>query len=205
MFRTGYITCHTSGLRDVSLFAPSPWEGKLKRRAFIPSVGATLTVWPYAVRAQQAAKMHRLAIFAGGESIADLSGSSGLRHWREWNQELHRLGYAEGRNLLIYRRSTEGDWRRASEIVREIVDLKPDVIFTPRQDASDAIKDATTTIPIVAITSDPVRLGYAASLARPGGNITGFAFDTGMEIYAKRLALLKEAVPGTSRVAQLTL
>jgi len=162
-------------------------------------------MWPYAVNAQQAAKMHRLAIFAGGESITNLSGSSGLRHWREWNQELHRLGYAEGQNLVIHRRSTEGDWRRASEIVREIVNFKPDVIFTPRQDALDAIKSATATIPIVAITSDPVRLGYAASLARPGGNITGFAFDTGMEIYSKRLELLKEAVPGTSRVAQLSL
>ena len=177
----------------------------MKRRAFIPSVGSTLAMWPYAVSAQPAAKMHRLAIFAGGESTADLNGSSGLRHWREWSQELHRLGYAEGRNLVIYRRSTEGDWRRASEIVREIVNLKPDVIFTPRQDALDAVKSATTTIPIVAIASDPVRLGYAASLARPGGNITGFAFDTGMEIYAKRLELLKEAVPGTSRVAQLAL
>src|SRR5262245_56504916 len=110
------ITRRTSGLSGVSLFVPTLGRKKLERRSFIPSLGAILAMSPYTVGAQQAAKMHRLAIFAGGESIADLSGSSGLRHWREWNQELSRLGYAEGRNLAIYRRSTEGDWRRASEI-----------------------------------------------------------------------------------------
>ena len=176
----------------------------MRRRDFIPAFG-TAVAWPLAPRAQQAGRISRVAVLAGGETAADLSETSRLRQWRAWHDELRRLGYIEGRNLVIDSRSPEGDSRRIPELVRQIISAKPDVIFTPRTDALEAIRTATTTIPIVAITSEPVRLGYAASLARPGGNVTGFAFDTGVEIYAKRLELLKEAVPGTSRVAQLAL
>ncbi len=175
----------------------------MRRRDFIPAIG-TAVAWPLAPRAQQAGKISRVAVLAGGETAADLSETSRLGHWRAWHDELRRLGYVEGRNLLIDKRSPEGDSRRIPELVRQIISAKPDVIFTPRTDASEAIRNATKTIPIVAITSEPVGLGYAESLARPGGNVTGFAFDAGREIFAKRMDLLKEAAPGTSRVAQLT-
>jgi putative ABC transport system substrate-binding protein len=176
----------------------------MRRRDFIPAFGAAVA-WPLALRAQQAGRISHVAVLAGGETAVDLSETSRLRQWRAWHDELRRLGYIEGRNLVIDKRSPEGDSRRIPELVRRIISAKPDVIFTPRQDATEAVRTATTTIPVVAIASEPVRLGYAASLARPGGNITGFAFDTGAEIFAKRLELLKEAVPGTSRVAQLAL
>lgn len=176
----------------------------MRRREFISLVGG-VACWPLASRAQRTEKISRIAILAGGETIADVSQISGRRQWLAWHDELRKLGYVEGRNLVIDRKSAEGDSRRVPALVRQIMSFEPDVIFVPRHDLAEAIKTATTKIPIVAITGDPVRTGFAASLARPGGNITGFAFDTGVEIFAKRLALLKEAVPGTFRVAQLTL
>src|SRR5262249_30542675 len=154
----------------------------MRRRVFIASLGGA-AAWPLAARAQQVGKIYRVAILAGGEPLADLSETSSLRRWRVWHEELRRLGYVEGRNLIIDRKSAEGDSRRMPELARKIMSLKLDVIFTPRHDASKAIKTATTTIPVVAITGDPVRSGFAASLARPGGNVTGLAFDTGVEIY----------------------
>jgi putative tryptophan/tyrosine transport system substrate-binding protein len=147
---------------------------------------------PLVTIAQEPGKTYRVAILARAESVANLRATSGHRNWRVWHQELQRLGYAEGQNLIVERRSVEGDLRRLPELVRYIVQWRPDAVFAPNQDGAEAFKAATATIPVVAITSDPVRSGLAASLARPGGNVTGFSMDAGAEIFAKRMALLKE-------------
>ncbi len=154
-------------------------------------------------RAQQPGKVYRVAILARGEPVSDLAETSPLRYWRVWHEEMRRRGYAEGQNLILERRSAEGDVRRLPALVREIASLKPDVIFASAHDSVGAFKAAATAIPIVGITGDPVRSGFVTSLARPGGNITGFSVDAGTDLVAKRIALLKEVVPSMSRLAVL--
>jgi len=180
-------------------------EGNVRRRDFVFIYGGAALAWPLAAHAQLPEKMYRVAILAGGDALANLSETSGLRHWRALFEELRRLGYDEGRNLVIDRRSTEGDSRRVPELVREIVSLDPDVVFAVRPDLVKALRAATTKIPIIAFSGDPVLYGFAESLARPGGNITGFTIDAGPELVAKRMTLLREAVPALTRLAVLML
>jgi putative ABC transport system substrate-binding protein len=118
--------------------------------------------------------------------------------------ELRRLGYVEGQNLIVERRSAGEHPERLPELVREVVALKPDIIYTTSGRVLQHIKAATSTVPAVGSTSDPVGYGLAASLARPGGNITGISVDTGVEIFGKRLELLRELVPSAKTVAFLT-
>jgi len=108
-------------------------------------------------------------------------------------EELQRLGYVEGRNLIVDRWQYQSG--RLEEIAREVVDTNPDVISCPGTPMTLRLKAATTTIPIVAITGDPIRFGLVSNLARPGGNITGVSVDAGVEVWAKRLELLSSAVP----------
>jgi putative ABC transport system substrate-binding protein len=176
----------------------------LGRREFISVLWGAASA-PLVARAQVPGKAYRLAILTRAEPVANLHETSSHRNWRTWHQELRRLGYSEGRNLHIERRSAEGDLRRLPELVRHIVQWKPDAIFAPNQDGAEALKAATVKIPVVAVTSDPIRSGLAATLARPGGNVTGFSMDAGAEIFAKRMALLKETAPTTSRLAALLL
>jgi putative ABC transport system substrate-binding protein len=118
---------------------------------------------------------------------------------------LRDLGYIEGRNLVLERRSAEGRYERFGEIVAELIGRKVDVIVTAgSNELVQVAKNATSTMPIVMTNSiDPVETGIVASLARPGGNITGFTVHAGPEIEAKRLQILKEAVPSATRVAFL--
>jgi putative ABC transport system substrate-binding protein len=121
-----------------------------------------------------------------------------------FRQGLRELGYVEGKNLVIEQRRAEGRVERLPDLPAELVRLKVDVILASAGQAIPAAKNATGTIPIVtAATVDPVESGLVASLARPGGNITGLTFTVGPEIAGKRLELLKEAVPKASRVAVL--
>jgi putative tryptophan/tyrosine transport system substrate-binding protein len=117
--------------------------------------------------------------------------------------ELRRLGYVEGHNLGVERRSGEGRVERYPDLAREVVELKPDLIFTSGAQLPSRFKAATSTIPIVALTGDPVVLGLAESLARPGGNVTGVSSDTGVEVLQKYVELMKEAVPTASQIAWL--
>jgi ABC-type uncharacterized transport system substrate-binding protein len=108
-------------------------------------------------------------------------------------EELRRLGYVEGGNLIV-------DWwqyqsGRLEEIARKVVEANPDAIVSPGTPMTLSLKAATTTIPIVAITGDPIKFGLISNLARPGGNITGVSVDAGVEVWAKRLELLSNAVP----------
>jgi putative ABC transport system substrate-binding protein len=120
---------------------------------------------------------------------------------------LRELGYAEGKNLILERRSAEGRFERFGEILAELIARKPEVIVVAGvPELAQAAKRATSTVPIVmAAGYNPVETGIVASLARPGGNITGFTTHAGPEIEGKRLQMLKEAVPAATRIAFLGL
>ena len=133
-----------------------------------------------------------------------LSETGGLPIFRALFQELRRLGYVEGQNLVVERYSGEGRTEYYAELARNVVRRKPDLIFAVSARLVQHFKAATTTIPVVGYTSDPVSLGLGASLARPGGNITGVVPDVGLELWDKQLQFLTEATPTASRVAYLT-
>ncbi len=173
----------------------------MRRRLFLAFTSATALA-PLAAAAQSPGKVYRLAILAPGVPIADMTET---KHpfYQALFEELRRLGYVEGRNLAVGRRSAEGDARRLAALGREVVAFKPDVIFADANRSAEAVKAATTTIPVVALVVDPVGFGFAVSLVRPGGNITGFAVAAGPEIIGKRIELLKQAVPTASRMAAL--
>jgi putative tryptophan/tyrosine transport system substrate-binding protein len=118
-------------------------------------------------------------------------------------QELRRLNYVDGQNLLIERFSGEGRAERFPELARDVVNRNPDLIFAIGYRLVLDFKAATATIPIVGFMGDPVAVGIVPSLARPGGNITGVATDASAEIEAKRLEILKESVPTIVKVATL--
>jgi ABC-type uncharacterized transport system substrate-binding protein len=118
---------------------------------------------------------------------------------------LRELGYVEGKNLVVERRFAEGRIDRLSALARELVGLRLDIIVAVSASAIQAAKEATKTIPIVMLGGgDPVGQGFVASLARPGGNITGVALAPDTELASKRLSLIKEAVPRAPRIAVLT-
>lgn len=172
------------------------------RRGFLAASLAAMAA-PRVVGAQQAGKVYRIALLTGGVSLAEMSGS-GLPFWRAFFEELRRVGYREGQNLAVERRTSEGDARRLPELARQIAELKPEVIHAVSNRAAAALKAATTTIPIVAIVGAPVDSGFAKSLARPGGYITGFSIDPGLAMFGRHIGLLKEMVPTASRIAYLT-
>ena len=150
-----------------------------------------------AVAQAQPAKVIRIG-FLGPTSAASNAG-----RMEALRAGLRDLGYLEGKNLVIESRWAEGKFDRLPELAAELVRLNVDVILTTGTPGIRAAKNATTTIPIVMVTSgDPVGFGFVASLARPGGNITGSS-TFGPELSAKRLELLKETLPRTQRVAVL--
>jgi putative ABC transport system substrate-binding protein len=163
-----------------------------RRRDFVRLlVGGAAAAWPLAAGAQQVAKIPRIGI---------IDPAATWHHF--FRQGLLDLGYIEGRNIAIEYRSAEGRPERLLAAATELAQLPVDVIVALGSEATEAAKQATTTIPIVmAGIGDPVRAGFVASLARPGGNITGNTILAGLA--AKRLQLLKLAVPTVSRVAFL--
>jgi len=172
----------------------------MKRRQFIGLIGG-VAAWPLAARAQQSARVYRIAFAHPSNPVSALSeDNSSFPQYRSFFGELRRLGYVEGRNLTVARYSGGGIPEHYAELAREVVRTEPDVIFTVTSRMVLHFKAASSTIPIVAATGDPVALGIAASLARPGGNYTGVIGDTGPEFYAKLLGVLKEAVPTLSTV-----
>jgi putative ABC transport system substrate-binding protein len=168
----------------------------MRRREFIALLGGASVAWPIAARAQQAGKLPTIGFLGAATSSA----------WSQWVaafvQRLRELGWIEGRTVAIEFRWAEGRPERSAEIAAEFVQLKVDVIVTSGA-ALLAAKQATSTIPtVLAIANDPVGSGFVASLARPGGNITGLSLQ-GAELAGKRLALLREVVPDFHRLAIL--
>jgi len=174
----------------------------MRRRDFIAGLGAA-GAWPLAARAQQPAMQRRITVFHPAIPTTHLTETGGGSAWRAFFGELRRLGYVEGGNLIIERYSAEGHHERYSDLVREIVTRNPDVIVTGTNPVVIAFKAATSTIPVVAFMLDPLHAGLVTSLGRPGGNLTGITLDAGIEIWGKRLEMLKEAIPSTARAAFL--
>jgi putative ABC transport system substrate-binding protein len=168
----------------------------MKRREFIAGIGGVAAAgWPLVARAQQPDRVRRIAIFHPAIPTALLTETGGGSAWRAFFGELRRLGYREGENLLIDRYSADGHHERYGDISREIVIGKPDVIVTGTNPVVAAFKAATTTVPIVAFMLDPLHAGLVTSLSQPGGNLTGITLDAGVEVWGKRLEILKEAIP----------
>ena len=175
----------------------------MRRREFL--AGLLLAAASPASWAQQRAAPPRIVIFHPAIPASLLTETGGGTAWRAFFGELRRLGYIEGQNLIIERFSAEGHHERYADLAREIVARNPDLIVTGTNPVVLAFKAATSAIPLVAFMVDPLKAGLVASLARPGGNLTGITLDAGIEIWGKRLELLKEAVPSTTRVAFLAM
>src|SRR5215468_3087020 len=148
---------------------------------------------PFAVEPQQAGKVHRLGFLSSTWATATSQVVAAFR------QGLRELAWVEGQNIVIEYRWAEGRSDRLPDLAAELVGLRVDVLVASGAAATRAAKEATTTIPIVAVAvQDPVALGSVRSLGRPGGNITGPTLTGGLAIVGKQLELLKETVPGVS-------
>src|SRR5262245_57868995 len=171
---------------------------KRTRREFITLRGGAAAGWPVAARAQQAAaKIPRIGFL--GNSTAELEANL-VGPFRDG---LRALGYEEGRNIAIEYRWAEGKYERFPALIAELIALNVEVIVTAGTPASLAVKNATRTIPLAMVAvGDPVATGLVASLARPGGNITGLT-SISVEMEGKRLELLREVVPKVSHIAVL--
>jgi ABC-type uncharacterized transport system substrate-binding protein len=171
----------------------------VKRREFILSLGI-MAGWPIAARAQQATRMPRIGILSPGRSELP---DPGVVMLNAFLQGMHELGYQDGQTIAIERHYAEWKPERLRELAAQLVGQRVDLIVAFATPAAQAAKQATGTIPIVAIAvADPVADGLVDSLARPGGNLTGTTF-LGPELAARRLQLLKDVVPGLSHVAAL--
>jgi putative ABC transport system substrate-binding protein len=168
----------------------------MRRREFIGLFGAVASTWPLAARAQ-AVKMPTIGLMGSGTPAAQSQWTSAFL------DRLRELGWTEGRNIAIEYRWAEGRNERFAEIADEFVRLKVDVIVTHNAPGPLAAKKATSVIPIVFATAgDPVGTGIVASLARPGGNVTGLS-SQGTDVAQRRLGFLREVVPGLRRLAVL--
>jgi putative tryptophan/tyrosine transport system substrate-binding protein len=159
-------------------------------------VAMGMGAFPLAARAQQTAKVYRIGyLSAPTRASVEQALQAFLRRLRE-------LGWVEGQNLIIEYRWADGKAERLPDLAAELVQLKVDLIVAPAGSAALAAKKATSSIPIVMLfPADPVGLGLVASLARPGGNVTGTTISPGPEIFGKQLQILKEAIPRASRFA----
>jgi putative ABC transport system substrate-binding protein len=169
----------------------------MDRRAFLGNLVGGLLAAPLAARAQPTGRVYRIGM------LETISIALNAAHLDAFRQGLRELGYVEGQNVVIEYRSADGRQERFPELAMELVRLKVDLIVTTGTPAALAAKNAAGTIPVViAGVGDPVGSGIVGSLARPGGNVTGLsAFN--VEIYAKRVELLRELVPRLAGIAGL--
>jgi putative ABC transport system substrate-binding protein len=178
----------------------------LRRATVITAVVAVLLLAKqFGAEAQQAAKVHRVGYIATTSPMSELMGAEPVNPpLRALLHGLRALGYVDGKNLILERRSAEGRFERFADIVADLVRLKADVIVTVGTLMTQRAQAVTTAVPIVmGAALDPVGAGLVQSLARPGGNITGVTYAVGPEFEAKRFALLKECVPRAAKVAFL--
>ena len=161
------------------------------RRELLAALGGAAAAWPLAARAQKGAKIPRIGII-DDEPL-----------WDSFRQGLRDLGYIENQNIAIEYRSAESKVDRLAQAARELVSLPVNIVVVFGSTAARAAQQATSTVPIVMIAiGDPVRAGFAVSLARPGGNMTGNSYLS-PDLIGKRLEILKECVPSVARVAFL--
>src|SRR5436309_11747000 len=170
----------------------------LNRRRFLATVSMSLLATPIAAQSQQAGKLYRVGILSTGNARP-------AAIFQAFEQRLRDLGYVDGQNLAIEFRNAEGKTDRLPGLAAELVRLNVDVVVVATDPATRAVKEASAKTPIVmvSVNYDPVELGYIASLARPGGNITGVLF-LHRELTGKRFELFKEMLPTVARVAVLS-
>ena len=172
----------------------------MDRRAFLAAGTLGVLAAPLIADAQHARKVFRIGILGN----VPLTDREGARLWGAFTEGLRDLGYVEGQNLTIERRFSEGRYERLPALAAELVRLNVDVIVAPATQNPLAAKLATQTIPIVMTSGgDPVASGLVASLARPGGNVTGLSVIVTPEIVGKQMELLKEIGPRAPGVALL--
>ena len=176
----------------------------IDRRAFIAGAIA-LSTPPLAAEAQQAGKVYRVGLVFTTAPVSQMIGPDPAHPLvRAFLDQLRALGYVQGRNLVFEPRSAEGKFERFGEILEGLVSLKVDVLVVNGNAMTRRAKEATSAVPIVMVfVNDPVTDGLVASLARPGGNVTGVTASAGPELEGKRVELLKEALPKIRRVAFL--
>ena len=169
----------------------------IDRRSFVSGLAAGILTVPLVAEAQQAGKVYNIGHLGLGPSFAGPNRTA-------FYEGLQQHGWIEGQNFILTTRFARFKSERLRELVAELVQLKVDVIVVSTAEAALAAKHGTSTIPIVAVDpADAVAIGLVASLARPGGNVTGLSY-LGTELIAKQMGLLKEAVPNLSRVAVLS-
>src|SRR5215218_1149817 len=166
----------------------------MRRRQFLASLGAVTSAWPLAARAQEPGRTFRIGM------AEPVSAELNAAYLAAFRQELKRLGYVEGRNLVIEHRSADGDASRFPALLAELIALNVDLIVARGTPAALAAKKATSTIPVVMAVGEPLLV--VDSLARPGGNITGLS-GVQPELETKRMELLKEIAPATTGLAAL--
>src|SRR5262245_43401386 len=169
----------------------------MRRRAFITLIGGAAAAWPLAARAQQRERMRRVGVLMS--TAAD--DAEGQARIAAFHQGLQQLGWTIGQNVRIDSRWPAGDFELFRRYAAELVGLSPDVILATGSCAAGPVLQATRTVPVVfVVVPDPVGAGFVNSLARPGGNATGFIqFEYG--ISGKWLELLKQIAPGVTRAA----
>src|SRR3954453_11511926 len=171
-------------------------RANMKRRIFIASFGMAATIHPRLLIAQS--HMAQVAFLFSTRPQANPTP-----FWQAFIEAMRQRGWVEGRNITFHLRATEGSQERYEQLATELVALHPDVIVSPTSQGIQAARERTNAIPIVmAGVSDPVGIGFVASLARPGGNITGVSNQTG-ELGGKFFQILQELRPGLSRIAIL--
>jgi putative ABC transport system substrate-binding protein len=172
---------------------------RIRRREFITLLGGAAVGWPLAARAQQPAQVRRIGVlmpFAEDHPVGQARNAAFL-------QGLQQLGWTDGRNVRIDYRWSAGDGDRIRKFATELIALGPEVVMAFTSAAVAPLRQATSTVPIVfAVVADPVGAGYVESLARPGGNVTGFAAQE-YAVSGKSMELLKEIVRHLTRVAVL--
>jgi putative ABC transport system substrate-binding protein len=169
----------------------------MRRREFIALIGGAAAC---PARGQQARSQRQIAIVAPARSVEELRDNP---YHRSFIEELAKRGLVEGRNLIVDRSPGGGQMNAYLDIAQTAVSKHPEAILTAAPEMTLALTAVTRTIPIITLIGDPVATGVAASLARPGRNVTGITMDGGMELHGKRLSLLIEARRGASRVAYL--
>jgi putative ABC transport system substrate-binding protein len=175
----------------------------VKRRDLI--TGSLVSLVSTASFAQKIGKIRRIAIAHASSPIADIRIDGDNPLVNVFFEELLKLGYVEGRNLEIVRFSANGRTDHFREIADEIVQSRPEIIVANTSPLVRTLKETASTIPIVGITADPIAYGLTKSLSRPDGNVTGVSVDAGLELWGKRLSIVRELLPSAGRVGFLTI
>jgi putative ABC transport system substrate-binding protein len=175
----------------------------MRRRKFVTLLAGSTLSLPLAAWAQQSSKIYRIAFLHPSHPVAEMTESSSLRYYRAFFDEFRRLGYVEAQNVLIERFSGEGNVEKYAALVDEVVSRNFDLVFAFTAWMVVPLKKATSTTPIVSVSSDPINSGLIKSFAHPGGNLTGVSVDPGLEIWGRRFQLFREAVPKIAKIGIL--